>query len=64
MAKAVMPIKAFRDKFGDLGGQSLTGRLHELVAEFLHENAPKDGKSVREDGHSEAKVEHEPIKAR
>jgi nanoRNase/pAp phosphatase (c-di-AMP/oligoRNAs hydrolase) len=64
MAKAVMPIKAFRDKFGDLGGQSLTDRLHELVAEFLHENAPKDGKSVREDGHSEARVEPEPIKAR
>ena len=37
MAKAVMPMRAFRDKFGDLSGEQVSARLQELVAQFLHE---------------------------
>jgi nanoRNase/pAp phosphatase (c-di-AMP/oligoRNAs hydrolase) len=41
MAKAVVPMRAFREKFGDLGGDAIGARLHDLVHEFLvHE--PKD----------------------
>ncbi len=32
MAKAVVPMRAFREKFGDLGGEDIGARLHELVA--------------------------------
>jgi nanoRNase/pAp phosphatase (c-di-AMP/oligoRNAs hydrolase) len=39
MAKAVIPIQAFRRKFGDLDGQGIDDRLRQLVAEFLHEPA-------------------------
>ena len=35
MAKAVIPLHAFREKFGDLSDEGLTGKLHALVAEFL-----------------------------
>jgi nanoRNase/pAp phosphatase (c-di-AMP/oligoRNAs hydrolase) len=37
MAKAVVPIHAFREKFGDLDGPGIGARLQQLVAEFLHE---------------------------
>jgi nanoRNase/pAp phosphatase (c-di-AMP/oligoRNAs hydrolase) len=37
MAKAVVPIEAFRRKFGELETGPITARLHELVAQFLHE---------------------------
>ncbi len=37
MAKAVVPMHAFREKFGDLNAQAITTRLHELVAQFLHD---------------------------
>ena len=37
MAKAVVPMRAFRDKFGDLSGEQVSARLQELVAQFLHE---------------------------
>jgi len=35
MAKAVMPLNAFREKFGDLDDRALGARLQELVSEFL-----------------------------
>ncbi len=35
MAKAVLPLKAFREKFGDLTDEALSAKLQELVAEFL-----------------------------
>jgi hypothetical protein len=40
MAKAVVPMRAFRDKFGDLPAEAIGPRLQELVAQFLHEAAP------------------------
>jgi nanoRNase/pAp phosphatase (c-di-AMP/oligoRNAs hydrolase) len=39
MAKAVMPMRAFREKFGNLEADDIAARLHELVAHFLHEAA-------------------------
>jgi nanoRNase/pAp phosphatase (c-di-AMP/oligoRNAs hydrolase) len=40
MAKAVVPMKAFREKFGDLDDLALSARLQELVLVFLSEAAP------------------------
>jgi len=37
MAKAVVPMRALREKFGDLSGDQLGARLQELVSQFLHE---------------------------
>jgi nanoRNase/pAp phosphatase (c-di-AMP/oligoRNAs hydrolase) len=47
MAKAVVPMRAFREKFGDLNGEQVGGRLQELVAQFLHE-VPAAEKKQRE----------------
>jgi nanoRNase/pAp phosphatase (c-di-AMP/oligoRNAs hydrolase) len=55
MAKAVVPMDRFRAKFGELNGIEITARLHELVAQFLHET--KDGKGQKLDGKSEVKGE-------
>ena len=35
MAKAVLPLKAFREKFGDLSDDQVSERLQALVQEFL-----------------------------
>jgi nanoRNase/pAp phosphatase (c-di-AMP/oligoRNAs hydrolase) len=37
MAKAVMPANSFRQRFGDVDGTTITSRLHDLAAQFLHE---------------------------
>ena len=37
-----MPMERFRGKFGDLNATEVTARLHELVAQFLHD--AKEGK--------------------
>ncbi|HVD93288.1 MAG TPA: DHH family phosphoesterase, partial [Vicinamibacterales bacterium] len=37
MAKAVVPMRAFREKFGDLIADDIGPRLQELVTQFLHE---------------------------
>ena len=43
MAKAVVPMRAFREKFGDLDSDAIGARLRELVHEFLtHETKDKD----------------------
>ncbi len=42
MAKAVIPITAFRAKYGELGGDEVTVRLQELVSQFLRDAAPAD----------------------
>ena len=55
MAKAVVPMRAFRQKFGDLSGEQLSARLQELVAQFLHE-AQKDVKTQKVEGRSEEPV--------
>jgi nanoRNase/pAp phosphatase (c-di-AMP/oligoRNAs hydrolase) len=39
MAKAVVPLHAFRRKFGDLEATGIGDRLQQLVTEFLHEPA-------------------------
>jgi nanoRNase/pAp phosphatase (c-di-AMP/oligoRNAs hydrolase) len=44
MAKAVVPMRAFREKFGELQAADVAPRLHELVDQFLHEAAPLERK--------------------
>jgi nanoRNase/pAp phosphatase (c-di-AMP/oligoRNAs hydrolase) len=61
MAKAVVPMSAFRDKFGDHSLEEVAPKLHELMAQFLHEPArDKEMKSHKAEGRSE----NEEIKAR
>jgi len=35
MAKAIVPMRAFRDKFGDLNGDEIAAKLREIVEDFL-----------------------------
>ena len=44
MAKAVVPIDRFRQKFGDLAGPDLTARIAEMADQFLHEPASEKKK--------------------
>jgi nanoRNase/pAp phosphatase (c-di-AMP/oligoRNAs hydrolase) len=37
MAKAVVPMDRFREKFGDLQGPAMTARISEMAEQFLHE---------------------------
>jgi nanoRNase/pAp phosphatase (c-di-AMP/oligoRNAs hydrolase) len=37
MAKAVVPLERFHDKFGDLEGPAITARIAEMAEQFLHE---------------------------
>ena len=39
MAKAVVPMAAFRKKYGDLDARRLSAMLHAFAAEFLHDPA-------------------------
>jgi nanoRNase/pAp phosphatase (c-di-AMP/oligoRNAs hydrolase) len=39
MAKAVVPMRAFMEKFGALEAPSVGARLQEVVTQFLHEAA-------------------------
>jgi nanoRNase/pAp phosphatase (c-di-AMP/oligoRNAs hydrolase) len=57
MAKAVVPMRNFREKFGDLSGDDVGTRLRELVAQFLHETA-KEGKGQK------VEPRHEPEEAK
>jgi nanoRNase/pAp phosphatase (c-di-AMP/oligoRNAs hydrolase) len=52
MAKAVVPMRAFREKFGELSADAITAKLQELAVHFLHE-APKEVKSAKAEGRSE-----------
>ncbi len=46
MAKAVVPMPAFREKFGDMPTEEIGARLQVLVQEFLaHEAKPESSKS-------------------
>jgi nanoRNase/pAp phosphatase (c-di-AMP/oligoRNAs hydrolase) len=47
MAKAVVPLRAFRDKFGNLQADEVTDRLHDLMHHFLHDHPAADKKLVR-----------------
>jgi nanoRNase/pAp phosphatase (c-di-AMP/oligoRNAs hydrolase) len=51
MAKAVVPIERFRDKFGDLSGVGIAGRIGELAEQFLTDVTPeKPEKKVAQTG--------------
>jgi nanoRNase/pAp phosphatase (c-di-AMP/oligoRNAs hydrolase) len=42
MAKAAMPLHAFRDKFGDLTGAQINDKILQLALQFLHEHVPTE----------------------
>jgi len=42
MAKAVMPVAAFRERYGNLEGAELNGKILELALGFLHEHAGQE----------------------
>jgi nanoRNase/pAp phosphatase (c-di-AMP/oligoRNAs hydrolase) len=44
MAKAVVPMAAFRQKFGNLEGRDFSEKLRELAVQFLREHATTDKK--------------------
>jgi nanoRNase/pAp phosphatase (c-di-AMP/oligoRNAs hydrolase) len=39
MAKAVVPVEKFRQKFGELHASEITARIAEMAEQFLHEPA-------------------------
>ena len=41
MAKAVVPLQAFKDKFGNLAADEFTEKVLELALDFLHEHPDK-----------------------
>jgi nanoRNase/pAp phosphatase (c-di-AMP/oligoRNAs hydrolase) len=47
MAKAVVPLSAFHDKFGELRGDEFTDRILSLALDFLHEHQLQDKKLVK-----------------
>jgi nanoRNase/pAp phosphatase (c-di-AMP/oligoRNAs hydrolase) len=47
MAKAVVPLPAFRAKFGNLQADGFTDRVLAMAIEFLHEHQPTDKKLVK-----------------
>ncbi len=47
MAKAVVPLRAFRDKFGNVQADQFTDLVLRLALEFLHEHQPADKKLVK-----------------
>ena len=47
MAKAVVPVDRFRQKFGDLTGPELTAKIADMAEQFLHE-APIEKEKKRE----------------
>jgi nanoRNase/pAp phosphatase (c-di-AMP/oligoRNAs hydrolase) len=47
MAKAVVPIAAFRVKFGNLPADAFTEKVLALALEFLHEHQSSEKKLVR-----------------
>ena len=40
MAKAVVPLRAFREKYGDLSGEDICAKLKEFAHEFLAHEVP------------------------
>jgi len=47
MAKAVVPLRNFKDKFGNLQADEYTDKVLALALEFLHEHQPNDRKLVK-----------------
>jgi len=46
MAKAVVPLRAFRDKYGNLQADEFTDKVLALALEFLHEHQTPDKRLV------------------
>ena len=46
MAKAVVPLRAFRDKYGNLQADEFTEKVLSLALEFLHEHHPAGDKKL------------------
>ena len=46
MAKAVVPLRAFRDKYGNLQADQFTDKVLTLALEFLHEHQTADKRLV------------------
>jgi nanoRNase/pAp phosphatase (c-di-AMP/oligoRNAs hydrolase) len=44
MAKAIVPMDAFRGRFGDLNEREMTNKMHELISQFLHESSAEKKK--------------------
>jgi nanoRNase/pAp phosphatase (c-di-AMP/oligoRNAs hydrolase) len=44
MAKAVVPLARFREKYGNLSGQGINEKIRELADSFLHEHQPVERK--------------------
>ena len=63
MAKAAIPMRAFREKFGDIQADDIGARLHDLVAQFLHE-AQKEVRSLKSEVRSDGRSETEEVKSR
>jgi nanoRNase/pAp phosphatase (c-di-AMP/oligoRNAs hydrolase) len=63
MAKAVVPLRAFREKYGDLSAPETGMCLHELVRQFLRD-APREGRSHKADGRGDLRHVPEEVKAR
>jgi nanoRNase/pAp phosphatase (c-di-AMP/oligoRNAs hydrolase) len=77
MAKAVVPMRAFREKFGELSGDDIGVRLAALMQEFLQHSDKSEVRSLKSEGKdehteksevrslkSEAKDDHEEVKVR
>jgi nanoRNase/pAp phosphatase (c-di-AMP/oligoRNAs hydrolase) len=47
MAKAVVPLRNFKEKFGNLQADEYTNKVLALALEFLHEHQPSDRKLVK-----------------
>jgi nanoRNase/pAp phosphatase (c-di-AMP/oligoRNAs hydrolase) len=47
MAKAVVPLRAFRDKFGNLQADEFTEKVLRLALDFLHEHQAPEKKLVK-----------------
>jgi nanoRNase/pAp phosphatase (c-di-AMP/oligoRNAs hydrolase) len=56
MAKAVLPMQKFREKFGELSASDVPGRLQELVAEFLQHGEVRNQKLEGRSDHEEVKT--------
>src|SRR5437773_8475481 len=60
MAKAVVPMRAFREKFPSLEGDVMGQWLHDLVEQFLHDN--KELRGMKPDAKHELVSGAEPAK--
>jgi hypothetical protein len=46
MAKAVVPMARFQEKYGPLEGPAITARISEMAEQFLQEQAAKPAKEA------------------